>query len=372
MIHRLFMVATAVVLLGFVRPAPACTVPVFRYALEQWPPDLFETFVFYEDQTNEAITTFVDALESAARTGPNYANVRPVLVAVTNGVAETAQEIWDQVKTNDLPLATAVFPRNDVPAWWGMPTPKNARRLVDSPVRRTVFRHILKGASAVWVLLESGIPDKDEQTYGLLTNTLSRLEKELELPEILDVDREEYTTADGPELMIRFPVVRLSRTNDEESIFVHMLMQTKEGLPSDEPVAFPIFGQGRMLEAFHGKVLDNSIIAEACAFLVGNCSCEVKSINPGVDLLFSAGWDELIHGSHLAVEAVPELIGIPEFEYTNDAPSQTVSISSSEMRGSREKTPSPLLRTMTVVIALAGICVVIASIVISRKRVGRN
>jgi hypothetical protein len=62
-------------------------------------------------------------------------------------------------------------------------------------------------------------------------------------------------------------------------------------------------------------------IHESAAFLVGACSCEVKDLNPGFDLLLTANWDVLLFQEApppevlAAREAVrsgePQLVDIP-------------------------------------------------------------
>lgn len=66
----------------------------------------------------------------------------------------------------------------------------------------------------------------------------------------------------------------------------------------------------RSLGALRGEHLDAETIASAAAFLVGSCSCEVKALNPGVDMLMSVNWDDLIEGTAVIDEALPPLTGL--------------------------------------------------------------
>jgi hypothetical protein len=166
----------------------------------------------------------------------------------------------------------------------------------------------MTGASAVWVLLECGDRPKDSQARAVLAKALSEAEKTLTLPEILPEDREQNMAPGGPELKIWFPVLSVSRKDPKEQFFVRMLSGSEQGIPTDAPVAFPIFGRGRLLGAFHGEMLDVAEVEEACAFLTGMCSCQVKEMCPGVDLLFTAGWHRP-PGELFAMEDVPELVG---------------------------------------------------------------
>ncbi|HMJ91098.1 MAG TPA: hypothetical protein VK530_14845, partial [Candidatus Acidoferrum sp.] len=60
-----------------------------------------------------------------------------------------------------------------------------------------------------------------------------------------------------------------------------------------EPMAYPIFGRGRALFALVGKGINRETIDEACSFVVGPCSCVVKELNPGQDILISAAWGDV-------------------------------------------------------------------------------
>ena len=77
----------------------------------------------------------------------------------------------------------------------------------------------------------------------------------------------------------------------------------------DEPIAFPIFGRGRVLYGLIGEGIASDVIDEASLFLTGACSCEVKEQNPGVDLLMSVDWDRLITTQYEIDRELPPLAG---------------------------------------------------------------
>jgi hypothetical protein len=53
-----------------------------------------------------------------------------------------------------------------------------------------------------------------------------------------------------------------------------------------------VFGRGRALGAWSSEGFGDEQIDEACLFLLGACSCEVKRMNPGWDLLLNVDWNE--------------------------------------------------------------------------------
>jgi hypothetical protein len=60
-----------------------------------------------------------------------------------------------------------------------------------------------------------------------------------------------------------------------------------------EPMAFPVFGRGRVLYALVGAGITAENVRKAAEFLGGDCSCTVKRDNPGTDLLLIADWGEI-------------------------------------------------------------------------------
>jgi hypothetical protein len=62
----------------------------------------------------------------------------------------------------------------------------------------------------------------------------------------------------------------------------------------DDPMVFPVFGRGRALFALIGQGITTDNVRGSASFLTGACSCEVKELNPGFDLLLATDWDGLI------------------------------------------------------------------------------
>lgn len=71
-----------------------------------------------------------------------------------------------------------------------------------------------------------------------------------------------------------------------------------------------------MLDAIDAKELSSQTVMNACQYMVGECSCTVKTQNPGVDLLMSANWSESLGGDTVVIvdsqaDLSPQLIEIP-------------------------------------------------------------
>ena len=137
---------------------------------------------------------------------------------------------------------------------------------------------------------------------------------------------------------------------------------------TDEPMVFPVFGRGRLLGCLFGEYITKKHIDEATFFLSGACSCEVKDLNPGVDLLMAAPWDYVVMNSFIEDEPLPELTGVlPDFD---DA---KVPVTSFDEDSKPEETvthedDTNLLMIPGVTIAGFILLVIILSVVIHQRR----
>jgi hypothetical protein len=295
--------------------APACNVPVFRYALEKWAADPFELTVLHRGRLAPADEALLKDLQGRTKLGLPAANFSLEAVDLTTQPVEQAREVLQQYPKATLPLLVVRYPEAcgiswDV--WSGRLSAAAVRNLLDSPARREITRRLTSGETAVWLLLESGAKERDEAAARLLGDELRRLEKQLKLPE-LTADPEDRINDSGPPLKVAFSVLRLSRTDPTEKMLVRMLLHTESDLAGRAaPMVFPVFGRGRVLYALVGAGIKSANIAEAAGYLVGPCTCKLKEQNPGVDLLIAADWDALLSGQRLTDRSLP-LTGIPTF-----------------------------------------------------------
>ncbi len=295
--------------------AEACSVPVFRYALERWAPDIYVARV----ETNKIVTAEHKAamklLNCFEEDSEYRANIYPMHDDRTN-----------VVRTADAAVLDVSFPRPiDIPLWKGPLTERNVRLLLDSPARREITKRVLAGDSAIWVLIEGGDKEKDDAAAKLLDETLAELQKELELPEISEMDRRAVLDGSGgPELKVAFSTMRLKKDDPREEVFISNLLSVDESLKTtNAPVAFAVFGRGRALPPLVDDILTDEIIAEACYYIVGSCSCEIKAQNIGFDLLMSADWDEALYGSLYSEHELPPLTTVSPELATNETESVT-------------------------------------------------
>lgn len=305
--------------------AIACNVPVFRYALERWPADLYEIIVVHDGPLNSAQQSNFESLQNSDHLSPVTANFRVRTVAADELNDPQLKQLWDQRSDTDHPLMITMYPRNarEVPDRIVSATALNAesiKTLVDSPVRRKIAEHLLDGDSAVWVFVPCGDPKQDEIAEKMLRLQVQRNAEELKLPPQDEIESDEFFQADNPiELRLSFSVVKLDRTDPKEQFLLQMLLGSEPDLEElDQPMAFPVIGRGRVLYALVGKGIFSDTISMASKFVVGPCSCQVKDQNPGFDLMMAIDWDQKMGGAKLSRESIqqqqtskPILIEIP-------------------------------------------------------------
>jgi hypothetical protein len=308
------------ILAAIIGAASACSVPVFRYALERWPADNFLAVVFHQGALTPSQAAAVRELQSLARADQAPANLVLRTVDLTQAPDPALLRVWQPLAaTTKLPALVMLYPPTlgiSRPAWQGPLTDVHAQRLIDSPARREIARRLLAGESAVWVLVESGDTKLDTPAAALLEARLRHLTSTLRLPELDPADVVGGATAASREkLKPAFSVIRLSRQNPAEEVLVQTLLHTEDDLAAARaPIVFPVFGRGRVLPALVGAGINAEMIDEAAVFLTGACSCVVKAQNPGSDLLFAVAWDRLVQPLIKTAEELPPLPGLAGFD----------------------------------------------------------
>lgn len=292
--------------------APACQIPVFRYALERWQPAAYEVVVFHRGPLSAADQAAVDGLGDVGKT---LANLVMTDADLSRPLDKALKKVWEAQSGKAepaLPWAVILYPDDPAagPLWAGPPAEASAHPLLDSPARREVARRLLGGQSAVWVLVEGGDEAKDEVAAKSLEQELEAQQKALVLPD-LDLG------APGPRLLSELPLkvgfsaLRVSRSDDKERAFVAMLTHGLKPQESPEPVLVPVFGQGRALCVLQGKEIEPGQVGQIATFLTGACSCQVKELNPGFDLLMAADWQSLVEGRPAVEPGAGEAAGAP-------------------------------------------------------------
>lgn len=359
MMTRRLLMAGAVSLLIAVQSQTtlACNIPVFRYALERWSADELQLHLVFHGSTLKASDR--QTIEQLTKSDVSPANL-----------SATA---WDLDTRIELPqfLTELNFNDNTVP-WcvlrssggaepprvvWSSPlhdvTPKS---LATSPARESLAKMLLQGDSAVWVVIRSDDDEESDAVVQSLKTTLRKLEDETPLPDGIGLPGSELYS-EIP-LMVSFPILEVDANDPTERVFIEHVRAflPRSQSPSTGPrptLVVPVFGRGRALVTLSGEDVDPDTVADLTTFLSGACSCQVKRMNPGFDLLLNVDWKQQLFGDNAAdVPAdslasgedtgIPTLVAIapgnadPEIE--SIPPLMVVSNPSSDEEASAEET----------------------------------
>lgn len=276
------------------QPVLACDVPVFRYALERWQPDAYEVVVLHGAPLSADEAKHWQTITDTA-SNPESLNLR-IRGQDSGRIPDPGLETRWRSETNAAtPWLALYYPASasrQSYLWAGPITESNCEAMLDSPARRAIAQALLDGESAVFVLVESGDETADRGAAETLERELAVAASTMELPARVE---DEVPDIDEQKVRIAFSMVRVSRQDPGEQVFVEMLLGSEPGLRAiDAPMVFPIYGRGRSLYALAGKGINPKTIQQACALVAGPCSCDIKDENPGVDLLFAVDWDARI------------------------------------------------------------------------------
>jgi hypothetical protein len=303
----------------------ACSIPVFRYALERWPADLFVATVDVGGEATAATKAAVHWLEDQAR--PNGGSLN--LVVERQEVSGPAQ---DAGKPNPKPrvepgVEIAWMRRGEPPVtiWSGACDDVQAALSADA-WRDELIRRLATGDAVVWLVLEGNEAAAATRAAELLHAELPQLAEDTPLPRGIGLPGSELLAA--LPLEVRFSVLRVPADAVGEPLLRATLLagsleagDGREALDPQASLIVPVFGRGRAAVVLPAATLTSDAVAEFTRFLCGACSCQVKQLNPGFDLLLPVDWEQVLFGEGLAAlppatepasaPRKPELVPIP-------------------------------------------------------------
>jgi hypothetical protein len=298
----------------------ACQVPVFRYALERWSSDQYRILVLAEGPLNLEHQTTLKTLEGTAER-PAQATMKVHDVTTTKDAF--VKQLWKSRQTGSEPLMVVLYPERssinaEQVAYSSPLSAQHVPQIVSSPARKEITEKLSEGHSAVWIFLESGDAAKDQAALTRLQEQLKKDAEWLKLPSPEEMEiKPELLASAKIRLQIQFSVISVRRDDLKEQFLIDCLLNSESDLREyDEPMAFPVFGRGRVLYAIVGQGIAADTIRKASSFIVGPCSCQVKEQNPGFDLLLSCNWDDLVGDTFISEpipegESEPKLLTIP-------------------------------------------------------------
>ena len=355
----------------------ACPVPVFRYALERWAPDYYDAVIisrgriaendpavsFLRSKMEEGLNLRISEIDIASNT-KDAANSEP---------AEMIKSLLEGRMPEKMPAMALWYPwqrGQTPPVWLDEFTSSAMTALIQSPKRQELAKRLTKGQSAVWILVESGHAKKDKAALQLLNQELETAARQLKEEAPAFVDELEM-----PGLSYEFSTLAVSRSDPQERVMLALLLKSEPDLHeyADEPIVFPVFGRGRALYALVAEGINVDNIRETIAFLVGPCGCEIKMLNPGVDLLMAVNWDAVVmqfyEEFYEVEEAMPELTSVFPEEPADANSSLVTRDSSIEQKAMDDETRSlGVIGTAAVSLAAILLVVGLGTLAVSRRK----
>ena len=315
----LLLILCASVPLWLNNSADACSIPVFRYAMERWPADYYEGIVIHKGPLADDDPAAMLLQNEKAE----FLNLRISPIDLASPETGDLTGLLGGPVPETLPALVLWYPNSKgraAPLWTGQFTIDAVKALIQSPKRQEIAKRLIAGQTAVWIFVESGNAGKDKAKMQLINQELAAATKQLK--EMAPMLAEELQV---PQVSYEFSILPVSRSDPNEKMFLEMLLKSEPDLNeySAEPIVFPTFGRGRALFALVGEGINTDNLREAIAFITGPCGCEIKMMNPGVDLLMNENWDAAAMQFYkefyeIAEEPLPELTGVFP-EEPNDA-----------------------------------------------------
>jgi hypothetical protein len=365
--------------------------------LERWAADYYEAIYIHHGPLTGEEEKLLDELRQEESQDEALLNLRVLDLDITSTTDEKVKTLLMSEKVPDnLPVLVMWYPwqkGRTPPVWQGKLTPSTVKAFLKSPVRQKLAERLMEGQTAVWIFIKSGNVANDKAAYDLLKKELDTAVSELK--EEAESIPAEYAT---PEINYEFSILPVSRSDPNESMLLSLLLGSEPDLDeyADKPVIFPVFGRGRALYALIGEGINTDNIRETIAFIVGPCGCEIKMMNPGVDLLMAANWDQaamqFYQEFYETYNEVPEVTGVmPDapaakletVESTVDTipePQAQVSDDTQSLADEEQVTTSDvkekkvlglgLMGTTGVMLAIIVILVVLGTVAVSPRRKG--
>ncbi|MEI8242077.1 MAG: hypothetical protein WCI17_02300 [bacterium] len=349
-IRFVLLACPVLALLATPGPAEACANPVFQYALQNWAVSDYPVMLFHRAALSSPQQAWADDVKrSCERTDP------PLNAGLTDGDlaapdAAAAREAWAALKLPDSQLPAIVVlslgpamssrmpaePEAGVRAAWSAPLSAQTARLVrESPLRAQIVGELTAGKAAVFVLVRGGDEARDRAARKQLEERVRGIEKE----------HRQLADQDPDARPFQYSIQSVDRRDAAEAVFLSMAFSLSPGLQPrvdrGEPAIIALYGRGRALPPFAANDPEAmEQVMQICMLVTGACSCQIKAMQPGVDLLFAADWDALLRNR--ADPAPPD----------TTAPSGPPSLAS--LVPLPAAAPSPVVKTQSVATAKTG------------------
>ena len=207
--------------------------------------------------------------------------------------------------------------------------------MIDSPARQKIGKLIAEGNATVLVVLPCSDKKKNKKAEKVVAEVIGQVKEQTDAveeekaKEAKEADKaakdkakeEEDDDADfwtnepeeDPQLPFKIATLKVSRTDKAEKWLVDSLMAVEQDLSeyADDPMIFAVYGRGRAMPPYIGKGISAENLVDCMQFLSGPCSCQVKDMNPGMDLMMKWDWEATVEA---IAEATWKAQQGPEYE----------------------------------------------------------
>lgn len=314
---------TAVLLILETGPAiQGCNIPVFRYALERWEPSPYILEVYHASPLTREDKRLLEGLRDKSTFKGGLLNIQVNL-------SSSEADHFDPRIVPSLPAMVLYFPDDSNrlnPIWAGSLDEENINRLYDSPARNRIREELQSGRTSLFLVLSSSRGEADLEKLEATEAILEQAEKEIYITAPgTDINGNPIRNPDFSHTELSFGAIFIDRMDPREEVLARILLGTEQDLwDYDMPIAFPLFGRGRILYALVGEGINKGMVYQACNAVTGWCSCVVKDDNPGTDLLIAADWTAGLGESWIEPETLPQLTGVESFSETANEASEEV------------------------------------------------
>ena len=275
----------------------ACTTPVYRYAMYNWPAAPYGLVYLHPGQADSADEPVHAAVRSAAEDPPANVTVAKVDVSEANRferLPESVREAWEGRAQKDQPLHVLVNPDGAV-LFSGRLKTSDVAELIASPARQQLGELLGKG-QVVLLVFKGPNAEKNRAAQAVVEQVVADVESgKIAMPEAAADPASETAGAAGHRISVATLTIDRNDSDRDggERWLARMLMGVEPGLDefAQEAMVFPVYGRGRALPPCIGKGISAENLRDAILFMAGPCSCMIKDQNPGVDLLMRCDWE---------------------------------------------------------------------------------
>ncbi len=286
-------------------PVDACNTPVFQYALLRWNPEPYRIFVFYKSNFSPDQLQAIKLLEPLEQR--SLIIYKQIDINSLSNADNPIKYLWRTIKGEfphlQLPIIVVRFPvseRNDN-IYVDSLSISAIKQIISSPVRIEIADKLANGA-IVWLISLTHDKTHNAKIKKILSDELNAYSQR-------------YSQANLSKL--EFAIIELKRDDKNENFIFKLLAKIYPALTNtNEIIAFPIFGRGRILFPIPEKKLTHKAIFAACDFMTGPCACEIKDQNPGIDLLLNVDWDNLASSSDEFIDQMLPSAETPDVKKT--------------------------------------------------------